>query len=267
MKVYFSVLKLRLMNGMQYRVAALAGIATQFFWGFIFIMVFEAFYSNGMQNPPMSLKQLITYLWLQQAFLVFVMLWLRDMELFNLITSGNIAYELCRPCGLYGFWYAKLLAQRLSGALLRCFPILIIVALLPEPYKLVLPPDFVTMCLFIVTLILGLLVLVSISMFIYISVFFTMSPVGSLLMIGTVGEFMAGLIIPVPLMPEWLQQVVYLLPFRLAADLPFRVYTGHIAQYEAVRGILMQLGWLFILIWLGNIALKKALRRVVVQGG
>lgn len=267
MKAYVSVLKLRLIHGLQYRAAAFAGMLTQFFWGFMLIMVYEAFYSNALQNPPISLKQVITYVWLQQALLAFVMLWFRDMELFNLITSGNIAYELCRPCGIYGFWYAKLLAQRLSGALLRCFPILIVAFFLPEPYKLSLPPDFTTFCMFGVTLILGLFILVSISMFIYISVFITMSPVGSLLMIGTVGEFLAGLIIPVPLMPEWLQQVVYLLPFRLASDLPFRVYTGHIGQNEAMRGILIQLGWLFVLLWLGKIAMDKVLRRVVVQGG
>ncbi|MCK4259615.1 MAG: hypothetical protein KAX49_11595 [Halanaerobiales bacterium] len=242
-------------------------MATQFFWGFMFIMIFEAFYSNAVQTPPISLSQLITYVWLQQAFLAFIMLWFRDSEIFNLITSGNIAYELCRPCGIYGFWYAKLLAQRLSAAMLRCFPILIIAFFLPDPYKMTLPPDFLTFCLFIVTLILGLLVLVSISMFIYISVFVTLSPTGSLLMIGIVGEFFAGMVIPVPLMPLWLQKIVYLLPFRLTSDLPFRVYSGHISQLGALNGILVQLLWLTILVTLGNFALNKALQRVVVQGG
>lgn len=267
MKVYFSVLKLRLIIGLQYRVAALAGMVTQFFWGFMFIMIYEAFYTSTLVIPPISLQQLIAYVWLQQAFLVFVMLWFRDRELFNLITSGNIAYELCRPCGIYGFWYAKLLAQRLASALLRCLPILLIAFFLPKPYNLILPPDFFTFLLFIITLILGLLILVSISMFIYISVFITLSPVGSLLMIGVLGEFLAGLIIPVPLMPFWLQKIVNLLPFRLTADLPFRVFTGHIAHNEALRAIFMQFVWLFFLVFLGNLALNKVLRRVVIQGG
>lgn len=267
MRTYFSVFKMRLINGMQYRVAALAGVATQFFWGFMFIMIYEAFYSNAVQAPPIALEQLITYIWLQQAFLVFIMLWVRDGEIFNLITSGNIAYELCRPCRLYGFWYAKLLAQRLSGALLRCFPILFVAFLLPGPYRMTLPPDAATFGLFVITLILGLFVLVSISMFIYISVFITMSPVGSLLMISVAGEFFAGLIIPVPLMPLWLQRIAYFLPFRLASDLPFRVYTGHIPANEAVHGILVQIVWLSVLIFLGKTALDKILRRVVVQGG
>lgn len=267
MKAYLSVFKLRLINSLQYRVAALAGMATQFFWGFMFIMVYEAFYSNITGTPPIAFRQLVSYVWLQQAFLVFVMLWFRDGEIFQLITSGNVAYELCRPCGLYGFWYVKLLAQRFSGAVLRCFPILFVAFLLPPAYRMAFPPDLTTLVLFLVTLLLGLFVLVSISMFIYISVFITMSPAGSMLMIGVIGEFLAGLIIPVPLMPLWLQRIVYVLPFRLTADLPFRVFSGHIPPDQAVRSIAVQFVWLVILVVLGNLALDRVLRRIVIQGG
>lgn len=267
MRVQLSVLKLRMNIGMQYRTAALAGVATQFFWGFITIMVFEAFYEHAATTPPISLKELITYIWLQQAFLVFITMWFRDNELFDLITSGNIAYELCRPCELYGFWYAKLLAQRLSSAFLRCFPILIISFFLPKPYNMTLPPSFLAFLLFLCALILGLLLLVSISMFLYISVFVTLSPMGSLLVFSVLGEFFAGLIIPVPLMPEWLQIAANVLPFRWTADFPFRVYSGHISQHDASIGIIIQLIYLLGLIWLGRAALKKVLRKVVVQGG
>jgi ABC-2 type transport system permease protein len=267
MNAYYSVLKLRLLNGLQYRSAALAGVATQFFWGFMYIMIFEAFYEHAFNQPPMTLKEVMTYIWLQQSFLAFIMLWFRDNELFQLITTGNIAYELCRPCHIYWFWYAKLLAQRLSSAFLRSGPIILVAFLLPEPYRMTLPPDILTGLLFIVSLLLGLLLLVSISLFIYISVFITMSPMGSLLVFGVIGEFLAGLTIPIPLMPEWLQNIVYLFPFRLTADFPFRVYSGHIPQNEAIIGILQQLGWLTALVWLGKLAMDSVLKRVVVQGG
>ncbi|WP_144555655.1 ABC transporter permease [Bacillus sp. X1(2014)] len=267
MRVYLSVLKLRINIGMQYRTAALAGIATQFFWGFITIMVFEAFYEHAANTPPISFKELITYIWLQQAFLVFITMWFRDNELFDLITSGNIAYELCRPCELYGFWFAKLLAQRLSSAFLRCFPILIISFFLPKPYNMTLPPSFPVFLLFLSALILGLLLLVSISMFLYISVFVTLSPMGSLLVFSVLGEFFAGLIIPVPLMPDWLQKVANVLPFRWTADFPFRVYSGHIPPHDDISGIIIQLIYLVGLVWLGRAALNRVLRKVVVQGG
>lgn len=267
MKTYLAVFRLRLINGFQYRIAALAGVATQFFWGFILIMVYEAFYSGTQQAQPISLGQLVSYIWLQQAFLVFVMLWFRDWEIFNLITSGNIGYELCRPCGLYGLWYARLLAQRFSGALLRCLPILLVAFFLPEPYRLQLPHDTVSFCLFVLTLALGLQVTVSISMLVYISVFKTMSPTGSLLMVGVVGEFMAGSVIPVPLMPQWLQHLAYILPFRYASDLPFRVYSGNIGLGEAFTGILVQIIWIAALVIAGKLAMSKILKHVVIQGG
>jgi ABC-2 type transport system permease protein len=267
MNAYISVWKLRFINGLQYRAAALAGMATQLFFGLIFIMIFVAFYSQSTVQPPISLKDLVAYVWLQQIFLAFIMLWFRDNEIFQLITSGNIAYELCRPCGIYPFWYAKLLAQRISSAILRCFPILIVVFVLPQPYRMSLPPSLAALVLFIVTLVLGLLVIVAISMLIYISVFWTMSPTGSILMIGVAGEFFAGMVIPVPLMPIWLQKVAYLLPFRWTADFPFRVYSGQIGQFEALWGVLVQLLWLVILIGVGIWSLRKALRQVVIQGG
>lgn len=268
MRTYYSVWRLRMATGLQYRAAALAGVSTQLFFGFLFIMIMVAFYSqSGQSSAPMTLRQVVAYIWLQQAFLAFIMLWFRDNEIFQLITKGNIAYELCRPSGIYEFWYAKLLAQRLSSALLRCLPILLITFILPEPYRMMPPPSIAALLLFFAALILGLLVLVAVSMLIYISVFWTMSPNGSTLLFAVAGEFLSGMVIPIPLMPLWLQKLTFALPFRWTADFPFRVYSGQIGQTEALWGMLIQLIWLAAVIGFGKLLLRRALRQVVVQGG
>jgi ABC-2 type transport system permease protein len=264
---YAAAFRIRLQQNLQYRVAALAGLTTQFFWGFMLIMVLEAFYRSSDAVPPMSMGQLASYIWLQQAFLVFVALWYRDMDLFGMIMNGNVAYELCRPTSLYTFWFVRLLAQRLAGAVLRCLPILLVAFLLPAPWGLVAPAGLPAFLLFLATLLLGLLVNVAISMFIYILTFITLSHVGSLLLIGTVGEFCSGMIIPLPLLPAWLQQVMQVLPFRLAADLPFRVWSGHVPVSGALAGILAQLAWLAVLALAGQLAMNRVLRRLVLQGG
>ncbi len=267
MAPYLACFRLRLLHNLQYRVAALAGLVTQFFWGFMLIMILEAFSSGAKVPLPMSLPQMASYIWLQQAFLVFVALWYRDMEIFGLITNGNVAYELCRPTNLYGFWFARLLASRMAGAALRCLPILAVALILPAPYRLVLPESGVVFLAFLTTLFLGVMVNVAISMFIYILTFLTLSPVGSLLIVGTLGEFCAGMIIPIPLMPDWLQRIVLLLPFRLSADLPFRIWSGHLDLSEAFPGILTQVCWLVFLGITGHYAMRRVLNRVVVQGG
>lgn len=267
MRAYLSVWRLRFLLGMQYRTAALAGIVTQLFFGFVFIMIYVAFYSQGGADADMSLAQLVSYVWLQQIFLSFIMLWFRDNDIFKLITSGNIAYELCRPCGIYAFWFAKLLGQRLSAALLRCFPILLVVFFLPEPYRLQPPPSAAALACFLLALLLGLLIVVGVSMLIYISVFWTMSPTGSTLMISVAGEFFSGMILPVPLMPAWLRGVANALPFRWSADFPFRVYSGQIPAREAIAEMPVQLLWIAGLLAFGAWSLRRALRKLVVQGG
>jgi len=267
MRAYLSVWRLRFLQGMQYRTAALAGIATQLFFGLVFIMVYVAFYEQGSSGSNFPLQDLVSYVWLQQMFLTFIMLWFRDNEIFELITTGNIAYELCRPCGLYPFWFAKLIGQRLSSAALRCWPILAIVLFLPRPYRLSPPPSLAALALFAASLLVGLFVVVSVSMLLHLSVFWTLSPTGSTLMVSVAGEFFAGTVIPVPLMPAWLQRVCDFLPFRWAADFPFRVYSGQISTGEALWGIAAQLAWIAGLVAVGMLSLRRAMRRVVVQGG
>lgn len=98
---YRSILRIRFANGMQYRAAALAGIVTQFAWGGMYLILYHTFYQSGTGAFPMDMQALSAYIWLQQAFLALFMIWGMDNDIFELISSGNIAYDLCRPCDLY----------------------------------------------------------------------------------------------------------------------------------------------------------------------
>ena len=68
MTLYINYFKLRIMSFIQYRVAALAGLTTQFFWGIMLIFIYIAFYTYGSEVDSISLSQIITYTWLHQAF-------------------------------------------------------------------------------------------------------------------------------------------------------------------------------------------------------
>ncbi len=267
MRVYYSMFKLRLILSFQYRVAALAGIATQFFFGGIFVMVFLAFYGDMESVNGFSKAQLTSYIWLQQAFLSFLALWMRDSELFDLIRTGNISYELCRPINTYWFWFSKLIATRLSSALLRFFPIIAFALLLPHPFKLTLPSSPYVTITFLVALFLGLIINTAISMFIYISVFKTLSPVGSLLLFSIVGEFLSGMVVPIPLMPDVLRKILSFLPFSYTGDLCFRIFSGNISPLQGLEGIITQLIWIILLCSIGNYLMNQALKNVTVQGG
>ena len=267
MKPYFSLLRVRFLNGLQYRAAALGGMATQFFWGLMLVFIYAAFYDGADSSDGFLFKDLISFIWLQQAFLSFNMLYDWDAELLDMITSGGISYELCRPINIYPLWYAKLFAKRLARGVLRFAPIVILGFLMPYPYNLSSPESPLSFLLFVLTLFIGLALLVAISMMVYISIFKTMSPIGSVGILGIVGEFFSGMTIPIPLMPAWLQRVCMSLPFRWASDLPLRVYSGNIGSAEAIIGIAVQMAWILVLVAAGSLIMKRVARLSIVQGG
>ena len=267
MKKYISFFRIRLIAGLQYRAAAWAGIFTQAIWGLMLILMYRAFYESGSEAFPMEFDALSTYIWLQEAMLTLFAAWAFDNDIFESITSGAVAYELCRPCSVYGMWFVKNMAMRIARVALRCLPILVVAAVLPAPYGLMLPVSFGAGTLFLVSLILGFLVSISFVMLVYISTFYTLSSSGVRILGASVVEFLSGAVIPLPFFPEKLQRVLNLLPFASMQNTPLLIYTGHLAMEEALEAVGLQLAWLAILGGFGLVLIRRALKKVVIQGG
>lgn len=267
MSKYLSFFRLRFVMGLQYRAAALAGIVTQFLWGFMEILVYKAFYEANANAFPMTFQAIISYIWMQQAFLAFFMAWFMEEEIFDSIVSGNIAYELCRPINIYNMWFSRSVANRLSRALLRSFPILIVAVFLPKPYGLTAPANLTVFLLFLVTIIMGLLVTVAFCMLIYVLTFFTVSPLGLRMLFISSVEFFSGAVIPLPFFPDKIKAVMEFLPFASMQNVPLRIYSGNLAGTQRLQAIILQIIWLGILVGFGKLLCNIAEKRVTVQGG
>lgn len=267
MNKYLAIARIRFSNSLQYRAAALAGIVTQFAWGFMEILAFSAFYKANPDAFPMEFSQTVSYIWMQQAFLALFMMWFFESEIFDSITDGSIAYELARPIDLYNRWFCQTVANRLAKATLRCMPILIVAFIVPEPFRMSLPASFQQFAYFLLSAALALCVVVSFSMLIYISTFYTLSPIGVRTIAAVLSDFLAGATVPLPFFPEPFRTVAEYLPFAAMQNMPLRIYSGNISGGDAARGILMQLIWLALLVIAGKLLMKNALSKVVVQGG
>ena len=264
MKPYLAVLSARFRMLLQYRAAALAGCATQLFWGLIRVMIFEGFYLSSTAPQPMSFPQVVTYIWLGQGMLLLTMFG-PDAEVRAMIQSGTIAYELVRPVRLYWLWYSRAIAARFAPLLLRAVPdpdrggrvlrhagarIAGLCGSVASLHRRCRPADLVRSHLDD-----------------------HLSPLDDLRrghepdrsrdLIWT----FSGLLIPLPLLPNWVQPAVKVLPFRGMGDTPFRVYMGHIPPEQALLAVAHQLAWTAALVLLGQWILNRGLRRLVVQGG
>ena len=210
MKAYLSYFKIQLINQLQYRTAAWAGVFTQFFWGCMEIQLYRAFYAAHPDRFPMALSALVSYIWLRQAFLALLNTWTFESTLFDMILSGDVAYELCRPTRLYGMWFARNAALRISRAALRCWPILIVAFLLPAPWGMRLPVSPGGFCAFMLSLALSLGVTVAFTLVIYFSCFYTLSSDGVRFILSPVAELLGPSIVPLPFMPPWLSSALRL---------------------------------------------------------
>lgn len=267
MRTYFSFFKVRFFEKLQYRMASLSALTTQLIWGMMECFAYKAILESTNMTPPMELLAIVSYIWLKEAFLALFNTWAADNDIFGMITDGGIAYELCRPVSVYKMWYARNIGGRMAEALLRCIPVLIGAFLIPAPFKLSLPVNTEAFFLFVLTMILGLGVTVSFCMLVYILCFFTISPQGGRMLFMGAVEFLSGSTIPLPFIPQPFRGFIELLPFASMNNVPFRIYSGHLAGNEMLRAIGLQIFWLCALTVIGQLVCKKAERRVVVQGG
>jgi ABC-2 type transport system permease protein len=265
MTAYRALFRIRFTNSLQYRLAAVAGLATQFAWGFMYILAFSAFYKENPAAFPMSWEETVSYIWLQQAFLMLFAIWFWDKEVVESVESGSIAYELTRPMDLYNRWAVTIAASRISRTLLRAIPVLAVAFILPARFRLII--DFRVLPIFLFSMVLSLAVVIAFSMFVYISAFYTINSLGIRIVVAVAADFLAGGYIPVPFFPAPFRTIVEYSPFGAMQNMPLLIFNGSLSGADLIRGLALQAFWLVTLVIIGRVLMAQSLRRVVTQGG
>lgn len=267
-KIYLAYFKIKFLNEIQYKIAALAGVITQFAWGGMYIMLYTTFLKNGTANDY-TIAQMSTYLWLQQAFYALFHTHAKDKDIIEQCETGNIAMELVKPIDLYAIWHSKILGKRVATVLLRAIPILTICCIpLLGDYSLKAPVSLGAGALFIITLTLSAMLMMSYVMLMYIIIMKTMSSKGIKLTFQIIMEGLSGALIPIAFMPDIIIKIIKLTPFYYMQNVPFNIYNGYITNpYEIAKIIFLQIIWIAILTIVGKKMMKKQLSKIVVQGG
>lgn len=263
MRKYFSAFMMRWKMETQYRGAALGGIICQMVFGLILISIYRALYHGSPQAMPLS--AIVTYVWLQQAF--FRMLLSSDNDLMDKIRTGGIAYEMCRPVSLYGYYYARIMAMKLVGSLLRAVPMFVLAALLPAGWGISGPVSLPALLVSLMGLVMGLLCMCALE---NITMGITMRTIdfrGFQALLNLLMATFSGNILPLTLFPDSWQGVVRLLPYAQLLDAPIRIYTGETPLHQAGQVFLIQGVWLCIFVGIGVFLWLRNTKRMIVQGG
>jgi ABC-2 type transport system permease protein len=265
---YLAVLAARFALMLQYRTSAVAGFATQCWWGIIKIMVLAAFYAGGA-HQPITLSQAITYVWLGQAFLA-LLPWQADADISIAAETGNVGYERLRPVDTHALWLMRAIAWRVANTSLRAGPMFGVAAiLLPlvglHAWSWRPPANLVSGLLFAVSILLTVLLSSAFTVLLNTAVVALKTRRASNLAPLFVNS-LSGMVVPLVLLPRWAQGFLFWQPFAGLVDIPYRIYFGNLVGTAAFSGLFAQALWTCVFVVLGRAWLAHVMNRIDMQG-
>ncbi|WP_257624860.1 ABC transporter permease [Variovorax boronicumulans] len=274
LRPYLAAFASRFLQMLQYRTAALAGFATQCWWGGIKVMVFAAFYGGTAvagASTSMSLAQAITYTWLAQGMLV-LMPWLGDPEVAQAVRTGAVAYDRLRPVDAYTLWFARSagwIAARLLPrvALMAAFAAVALPLAGLGEWAWQLPASVAAGAAFLLSAGLALLLSTAMVMLLNVAATAALNERGINAVATPVVIVLSGNLLPLALLPDAWQTALLVQPLAGLMDIPARLYFGQLGGWHAAGGLGLQCFWIAVLVTLGRFAMGRTMRNLQVQGG
>ncbi len=271
---YAAAFASRFLLMLQYRAAALAGFATQCWWGGIKGRIYAAFFAAApaaAAASPLTLTQVITYTWLAQALLA-ITPWSADPEVALAVRTGAVAHDRLRPVDTYSLWYVRGGAWMASRAVPRAALmflaaglVLPLIGLSDWAWK---PPESLAAgAFFSASLVLALALSSAFLMIVNVVVAATLTDRGVNVLFNAMIIVFSGNLLPLALYPDWAQTALLIQPFAGMMDIPLRLYIGGLTGGGAWAGLGLQAFWTVVLVAVGRWALARVMRRLEVQGG
>lgn len=263
MQVYLQVAARTFQRHLAYRAANLAGLATNLFFGAVYVSLYRALYWQRETAGGLDAQDAVTYATVTQALLM-VMTAFGNRELSERIVRGDIAIDLGRPLDLYRYWGAVDLGRAAYYLLFRGLPTWLLGLWL---FRASLPATPLAALLVVAALAGGMLVSFAFRFVVSSLAFVTVETRGIQYLSSAPILFLSGFIIPLNFLPEGARAVVEWLPFASMAHLPVSVYLGKVAGAELLRAMVVQAAWFLLLTGLGRLLLRHTLRRLPAFGG
>lgn len=228
----------------------------------IYVFFWRAVYTNTSSIAGLDLQQTLNYILLAQVFSPLTELFLLYEFGYNL-REGNMAIALLRPVDLQGSYYVVSFANLATGMVWQ-IPMALVATLV---FGLTWSADPRVWGVFLVSVFLGRTVLFFFDWLLACLTFYLTEVWGLSVLVMGVSMFMSGALVPVVMMPVWLQDIVRLLPFAQALYVPLSLLSGIAPVSSAPHLWLVQLVWVIGLGIASRLVFQVAVRKVTVQGG
>jgi ABC-2 type transport system permease protein len=249
-----------------YTSATLAGMFTNCVFGVIYSYAYLALWDQRPHAGGYDATDAVTYVWLGQALLMTVALWGGGTtdDLAERIRTGDVAIDLYRPVGLFGWYLAGDLGRAAYHFLTRGAGPTLLGLLL---FHIALPGSPAAALGFVVSLVLAVVTSFAIRFLVACSTFWWLDQTGVQTLAGVFAIFFSGMALPLVIFPEPLKSIALSLPWASYLQTPADIWLGQRTGTALLTGLAVQGVWILVLVILAQSVLAAATRKVVVQGG
>jgi len=262
-RLYLKITRLSFQQQLTYRVAVLAGLATNLFFAVLRTAVIIALYSGQEEVNGLSLQGAITYVVVSQAMIAFLFIF-GSSDMMDTVYNGSIGSDLLKPLHLFGLWMARDMGSSLINLIGRG---VILMAIFSLFYHIIIPDRTEQWLGLALALLLGWLVSFSWRFLVNLAAFWTPDARGVGRIAFTLSQFLSGFLMPLRLYPDWFASLCKLTPFPSLFNTAAETYLGLLTGSELWLALANQLMWFLALAVAAQVVLRLGLRRLVVQGG
>jgi ABC-2 type transport system permease protein len=246
-----------------YRGNLLLNLLSGLIWVAVLYYLWRAVYAAQAQLGGLDWRQMRTYIlvgYAINALLTFTSL----SRMMAVIRTGEIATELLRPID----YMRAQLAQIAGTALVEgCLSAVLALALGFLLLDIAPPVSPLVALLFLLSVGLGFLIKFLISFLVALLCFWTLNGVGLIWAQTAIISTFSGALIPLQLMPGWLQTIALAAPFQAIVYTPLTIYLGTVQGTALWWALAVQIGWAAVLWVLARLLWLPAVRALELQGG
>jgi ABC-2 type transport system permease protein len=243
-----------------YRIATAASVlensAISMLRGFVYLAVVHARGGVHGLTPAGAMTFAFVAGGIETAFWITV-----PLDIVERIKTGDVVTDLYRPVDFQAWWLATEAGRAAFNVLGRGLPPLVFGLLV---FDLIAPESVGALVLFVVSIVLAFAIVFAWKFAVSLSGFWLFDTRGAFSLAGVIVTVTSGALLPLALLPTWFAHAIRWLPFASIIQTPFELWSG---GHAAAPLLLVQVAWAALLLVVGRVILRRAVARVVVQGG
>ena len=188
-----------------------------------------------------------------------------DWQIAADIKDGNISQFLLKPIDYLWYRLCLFLSGRVTYVGVAAVPLTIFILCLHNYF--VLPHDWMTFALFLVSIVLTAFLQFFMSYTMAMLAFWVLE-VSTFIFILFAFEYLAsGHLFPLDILPTGIAKALYLTPFPYQLYFPISVYLGKLSNQELVRGFVIQAAWVAATYGIARFAWSRGIKKYSAVGG